>query len=218
MEQLRVVDALDERDFLRKKIQQSIRNAKFVGCKRKRDNKVGSEPADDFSAQASSSFNSIKDLIKRYQDIDVAIVQANATTEITLKSGRTMTRAAAIALKKSLSGSTGSSMGVDFTAMLLREMTEQRDNTLTTFDKLKTKADNEVEAHRASIVGRDNNKKMDENDITMLHKLTEDLYPELIDPIKINEQIDALSEEHNTLIKELDTAIKVSNATTFIEI
>lgn len=41
---------------------------------------------------------------------------------------------------------------------------------------------------------------------------------ELVDPIDIKKKIESLEEKNNTLLKELDTQIKVSNATTLIEI
>ena len=41
---------------------------------------------------------------------------------------------------------------------------------------------------------------------------------ELVDPLDIKKKIESLEEKSNTLLKELDTQIKVSNATTLIEI
>lgn len=41
---------------------------------------------------------------------------------------------------------------------------------------------------------------------------------ELVDPLDIKKKIESLDEKNNTLLKELDTQIKVSNATTLIEI
>lgn len=41
---------------------------------------------------------------------------------------------------------------------------------------------------------------------------------ELVDPLYIKKKIEGLEEKNNTLLKELDTQIKVSNATTLIEI
>ena len=40
----------------------------------------------------------------------------------------------------------------------------------------------------------------------------------LIDPLDLKKKIDEIYEKNDTLLRELDTAIKVSNATTFIEI
>lgn len=41
---------------------------------------------------------------------------------------------------------------------------------------------------------------------------------ELADPLDVKKKLEQLEEKRNTLLTELDTQIKVSNATTFIEI
>lgn len=41
---------------------------------------------------------------------------------------------------------------------------------------------------------------------------------ELVNPLDIKKKIESLDEKNNTLLKELDTQIKVSNATALIEI
>ena len=40
----------------------------------------------------------------------------------------------------------------------------------------------------------------------------------LVDPLETQKQIEALKEKRETLLRELDTQIKVSNATTYVEI
>ena len=40
---------------------------------------------------------------------------------------------------------------------------------------------------------------------------------ELVDPLEVKKKIELLEEKRNILLTELDTQIKVSNATTFIE-
>ena len=41
---------------------------------------------------------------------------------------------------------------------------------------------------------------------------------ELVDPLDVKTKLEELEEKRNILLAELDTQIKVSNATTFIEI
>lgn len=41
---------------------------------------------------------------------------------------------------------------------------------------------------------------------------------ELVDPLDVKKKVELLEEKRNILLIELDTQIKVSNATTFIEI
>lgn len=40
----------------------------------------------------------------------------------------------------------------------------------------------------------------------------------MIDPLNVRKKIDELNERRETILNELDTKIKVSNATTFVEI
>ena len=39
-----------------------------------------------------------------------------------------------------------------------------------------------------------------------------------MDPLDVKKKVEVLEEKRNTLLAELDTQIKVSNATTFIEV
>lgn len=213
-EKLLVCDALDERDALRKKINNQIMSAQFVGSKRIKDNKVnGVKTKEEFESEATSTLQSIKDNIDRYNRLDVAITQANATVEIETRSGVKMTRAAAIALRRTISGD-GSS---DFDAMLIAVLSKQRDMAVTTVQALNKKADTETENYKMNLTGRDGNKKLSEDEVQMVEKLTADLYGELIDPIKVETELKTLVDKHDALVKELDSAIKVSNATTYVE-
>ena len=217
-EKLLVCDALDERDFLRKKITKAIRDAKFVGSKRIKDKKVGVVPVDEFKKSAESDYQSIVDSIKRYNDIDIAITMSNANTTINTRSGKEMTVAAAIALRKSLKGGNSyNGINTDFNGLLLRQMLSQYTEAIDSIDRYNKKADTELEGYKTSLTGRDGNKKLTEDEVKMVETLTSDLYGDLVDPIKIKEKIDALEEDYNNLIKELDTAIKISNATTYVE-
>ena len=192
-EKLLVCDALDERDFLRKKIISAISNAKFVGSKRIRDTKVdGISDVESFNKAATSDFQSIQSNIDRYNRLDTAITLANATTEIELRSGTKMTRAAAITLKKVIANQ-GS---IDFT---------------------RQKADAETENYKTSLVGKEGSNNLNESSITMLKELTANLYGELVDPLNVETKIKELKDSYETLRKELDSAIKISNATTFVE-
>lgn len=215
MEKLLVCDALDERDFLRKRINDAIRSLKVVGAKRVKDNKVdGRTSVEDFNKAAQSDYQSIKDLIKRYQDIDIAITDANAKTEIELKSGRRMTRAGAIALRKSLlsNGTT------DFTGMLINTIERQFKDANAALQTYNRKADSELESYKNGLINRDSSKReLTEKEIEMANAMVKDLYGEFIDPIGAEAELGKLHDTYDTLLKQIETAIKISNATTYIE-
>ena len=213
LEKLLVCDALDERDLLRKKIMSSINKLKLVSAKRIKDNKVGVILKEEFEQTAKSEYQSVRDLIDRYNRLDTAITLANATTEIETRSGVKMTRAAAISMRKSFF----TNEGTDFIGYLLQTMQFQHDTAIGNVAALNKKADLELENYKNNLTSKADNKALSQEQLEMCEKLTADLHGELVDPIKIDEQINKLKDEHDTLKKELDTAIKVSNATTYVE-
>ena len=212
-ERLLVCDALDERDFLRKKITSAISSLKLVGSKRIKDAKVGVTPKEEFENSAKPDYQSVNDLIDRYNRLDTAITLSNATTEIETRSGVKMTRAAAISMRKSIFGNEDT----DFVGNLIYTMQKQYDYAVSNVSLLNKKADSELENYKNNLTKKSDAKALSQEQIEMCEKLTADLHGELVDPIKIEEQINKLSEEHNALKKELDSAIKVSNSTTYVE-
>ena len=71
---------------------------------------------------------------------------------------------------------------------------------------------------RLSILGKDSKNNKDEKPLAVAEAYVKENTFELVDPLDIKTKIDALEEKRATLLTELETQIKVSNATTFIEI
>lgn len=76
---------------------------------------------------------------------------------------------------------------------------------------------NTAESMRLSILGKDSKTK-DDKPLGVVDAYVKENTTELVDPLDIKKKIESLEEKNNTLLKELDTEIKVSNATTLIEI
>ena len=215
-ESMIIAEALDERDFLRKKILESIRKVQLVTVKRKKDPKTkdGKDP-EVFSDKAKADYQSIIDMISRYRRINAAIIDSNAKTMITLRSGITMSRADAISKRKELR-----SINEDLEYLLLDTMAKQITSSQKEFAMLTKRADDATEAYKNNISSKD--KELTPKEVEAAEALTkaftENEYPEIIDPIGIQEQYETRNDQYNVLVKELDTAIKVSNANTVIEI
>lgn len=152
----------------------------------------------------------MQDWIKRYEAIDTAITLANAETMITTRSGKTMSRAAAIAIKKRVKDKK------DFTYKLLDTMNYAYRRAVLDLKTLDNKADVEANKCRDNFTSKDG--ELPEDSVEMIEKLTADLYGEMIDPLKLDESIATKVAEHDAFLSELEMAVKVSNATTFIEI
>lgn len=215
-EKLLVCDALDERDFLRKKIMNAIKESSFIGAKREREDNVNGVSVSKFEENAKATYQSIKDMIKRYNAIDVAITQSNASTEIETRSGVKMTRAAAIAQRKIFTGNSASDS--DFTGALLRTMKMQYQHAVMRQSELDSEANKQAELLKVNFIGKDSTKKITEDDIKTIETMVAPIYGNLVDPLNLKEEYDKMLDSYNSLIKELETAIKVSNATTYIEI
>lgn len=215
-EQMLVCNALDERDFLRKKIISAINSTYFIACKRVKDDKVRTTGFTDpktFENEAKSTYQSITDMIDRYTRLDTAITLANASTEIKLSDGTTMTRAAAISMRKALVGDTAT----DFTGRLISVLERQFANVSATANELNAKADRELEQYKINMTSGDKAKELTPAVTQTLESLVADNRADIIDPIGVEKEIKKLEDKYETLKKELDSAIKVSNATTFVE-
>ena len=70
---------------------------------------------------------------------------------------------------------------------------------------------------RLSILGKDSKTK-DEKPLGVVEAYVKENTTELVDPLDVKKKLEALEEKRNTLLTELDTQIKVSNATTLIEV
>lgn len=215
-ERMLVCNALDERDFLRKKIISAINSTYFIACKRVKDDKVRTTGYTDpktFENEAKSSYQSITDMIDRYNRLDTAITLANASTEIKLSDNTTMTRAAAISMRKELVGGTTT----DFTGRLINTLERQFTTVSAQANELNAKADRELEQYKDNMTSGDKAKELTPEVSKTLESLVADNRADIIDPIGVEKEIKKLEDKYETLKKELDSAIKVSNATTFVE-
>nr|MBQ6242316.1 hypothetical protein [Lachnospiraceae bacterium] len=218
MEKLLVTQALDERDLLVKKISDKIAKASFVDTVRNNEDMVAKARIgkEDFARQAESAFQQIRDLITRYQKIDAAIVASNAVTKVTTSYGE-FTVAGAISLRNRLRGNGTYEEDADFEGNLLRKMETEFFAQVQVTEARNQKLQSTAENMRLSILGKDSKVK-DDKPLDVVETYVRENTTVLVDPLNVQKQIEVLKEKRDTLLRELDTQIKVSNATTFIEI
>lgn len=217
-EKMLVTQALDERDLLVKKIADKIDKASFVDTIKPNEDKVYSKRIgkDEYAKAAEAAYQQIVDLIDRFQKIDAAIVASNAETEITTSYGA-FTVAGAIALRSRLRRQGSYGREADFEGILKSKMQDEYNERVRTCDLKNSQLQNTAESMRLSILGKDSKAK-DDKPLGVVDAYVKENTTELVDPLDIKKKIETLEEKSNTLLKELDTQIKVSNATTFIEI
>jgi hypothetical protein len=213
-----VTQALDERDLLVKKINDKIDKANFVDTIKPNEEKVldARVSREEFAKDAESAYQQIQDLIDRFQKIDAAIVASNANTKITTTYGE-FTVAGAISLRSRLRGCGSYDGESDFEAALQLKMEKDFQSRLTIAELKNKQLQSTAESMRLSILGKDTKVK-DEKPLEVVETYVKENTTELVDPLDVQKKTAALKEKRDTLLTELHTQIKVSNATTFIEI
>lgn len=216
-EKMLVTQALDERDLLVKKISDKISMASFVDTIKPNEEKVFNKriSKDEYAKEAESAYQQIMDLIERFQKLDAAIVASNASTMITTSYG-TYTVAGAISLRGRLRG-TSAYNDADFEYELKEKFQNEYNERVRFSDIKNSQLNSTAENMRLSILGKDSKVK-DDKPLGVVEAYVKENTTELVDPLDVKKKIESIEEKCNTLLTELDTQIKVSNATTFIEI
>ena len=213
-----VTQALDERDLLVKKINDKINKASFTDTIKVNEEKVYDAriTRDDFAKDAEAAYQQIIDLIDRYQKVDAAIVASNAATRISTSYGE-FTVAGAISLRNRLRGGGIYDGNADFESSLQHKMENEFQRRVDLAEEKNRRLQSTAEDMRLSILGKDTKVK-DEKPLEVVEAYTRENTTEVIDPLDVQKKIEKLKEKRDTLLTELDTQIKVSNATTFVEI
>ena len=209
-ERMLVTQALDERDLLVKKINDKIQKASFVDTIKPNVELVYNKriKKEEFNQAASSAYQQIMDLIARFQTIDAAIINSNANTKITTSYG-TYTVAAAISLRSRMRNE------ANFEDRLRNKLMQEYSSRVCVCDKENAKLKETADSMRLSILGKDTKVKEDKP-LAVVDAYIKENTTELVD-LSVEKLTAKLDEKRDKLLSELDTQIKVSNATTFIE-
>lgn len=217
-EKMLVTQALDERDLLVKKISDKIAKSSFVDTIKPNEEKVFAKKIDkaEYAKEAEAAYQQIRDLIERFQKIDAAIVESDARTKLQTSYG-TFTVAAAISLRSRFRGMGAYEGAADFEGKLHDKLQREYYERVQFCDKKNGELQLTAENMRLSILGRDAKIK-DDKPLSVVEAYVKENTTELVDPLDVKKKLEKLEEKRNVLLTELDTQIKVSNATTFIEV
>ena len=213
---LLVTQALDERDLLNKKINDKIMSAVFVDVVKHNEETVLNRRVDreTFQKEAQSTYQQINDLIERFKNLEAVIVESNANTFIETTYGK-FSVAAAIALRNRLRGDLKFDGKADFETTLFQKMKRAYDDCITTMELKNEALAETAEQMRLSILGKETKVKNDKP-LEVVETYVKENSMELADPLGIVAKMEQLKEKRDKLLTELETQIKVSNATTFI--
>jgi len=216
-EKMLVTQALDERDLLVKKIGDKIQKIQLVDTKKRNEEKTVAAhvTTEEYEKAASAAYQQIMDLIDRYQRIDAAIVASNAATTIKTSYGD-YTVAGAIALRNRLRETGIYDAKANFEGLLINQMERQYQTAVQAAEFKNRGLESQAETMRLSILGKDSKVK-DTKPLEVVDAYIRENTTEVIDPLESQKKMQELKDKVDTLLTELDTQIKVSNATTTIE-
>ena len=217
MEKMLIAEALDEKDLLTKKIETAIANLEFATVRREKDKKLRDGRTDEeFSDQVKAAYQSVSDMIDRRNRIAVAIVESNAKTIVKLRSGMEMTVAEAITRKKIMCTPIDvNTSNVNLEKKLIKAMETAYVNFSKSLRSLQLDKDNKENDYKTRLTTRE--KELGEDDIKAIETLVQGETPVIVDPLNLKELLTDKVEKYNALAKELETAIKISNASTYVE-
>lgn len=213
-----IAQALDERELLIKKIGDKIDMARFVDTIKQNEEKTMKSrlSREEFAQNATSAYQQIIDLIDRFQAIDAAIIESNAKTTIETSCGE-MSVASAISLRNRLRGKGAFAEKADFEGLLIDHFEEEYNFFVHSAEGKNKVLFSTAENMRLSILGKDSKVK-DDQPLKVVDEYIKENTTDIVDPLEVNKMVEELKQKRDALIRELDTGIKVSNATTFITI
>lgn len=206
MRKMTITEALVELKLLDKRISR-VGKGGWCAAKMKAQSKTThNEPVDEYTDNVKSRYASIKDLISGRARIKAAIVDSNAKTVIEIGDLK-MTVAEAIDYKAS----------IEYEKILLQSLRASKADTEETILTHKIRVQNEVDKviNKLAESGKDNLSDEQKKFAESYREMNE---IEMVDPIGIDAEIKALEEKIDTFESNVDTALSIANATTFIEV
>ena len=203
-----VTEALNTLKLLSKKIDKATFSPTFISGAKASGDKVGHVTKAEFEANAKASLQSVIDLISYRDRIKAAVVLSNATTTLVVGE-KTMTVAEAIETKSS----------IQYKKLLVEELTDQYKRAKNVVDVNNQKVDANIDKLREQYVGNSKEGKLDADGFSVMaesyHKQNDFA---LVDPCDILAVIEKMQNEITDFESNVNTALVIKNATTFIEV
>ena len=209
MREILVINALNERDLLRDRIFQQIGKMRFVDYKKQCEERTAEMLMEEkaFCEKVKSDFQSFQDLIRNYDEIDAAIAQKQ---RLKVSSEReNIRRTPLFDDSRTIKG--------DFETEAIQLMQNQMVEVMEKVKKAQTSLESSAEEMRNSILGSDKAKK-DAASMAVVDEYLKTNRYKLVDPLNLTEKLAQMKTDRDALYSELDTAIKISNATTKIQV
>ena len=199
--------ALAELKLIESKISNRINEFSPIGVKQKNGLVNQHIETQTFIANANSKYDSILALIERKKSLKSAIVYANSITKISV-GGNDMTIADAITYRDI----------VKLKTRVIQHLSAQRDHFKSQLESNNSQIEANAIKLAEAAMGKDNVKITDSDVSAIVDPYLENNKFSLIDPLKVDEKINSLTDEVDSFISEIDAVLSEANALTVIEI
>jgi hypothetical protein len=206
-EKMTVHKALAELKIIGDRIEGAISETTFVIANRHSNTRIHGASISEFADSLRSRYQSVTDLIKRRDALKRAVVLSNAITKVSIGS-REYTVAEAIEMKN-----TGIEYKKDLLDAMRRQYEHARNKCTHENEGLTVKADNYI---TGMYNQKDVTKLSDEMQKARNEYMAQNTF-ELVEPIKILDEIKQLEAEIADFITDVDSTLSVSNALSEIE-
>lgn len=207
-EEMTVHQALCARKILENRIRDTLASMNFVSYKKHGDTQVQGIKTEDFVANCKADYQSLKDLMRRYVAIKNALVVSNATTKVTVLGVEYTVAEVIEMLRNGVNMMNGMISTASSSYKLATRSVEQLNATLD------TRADNYV----VGQFGNADKKNISEDMRKARQDYVTNQTVEIVDPLKVVDIINSMTEFRDKFKIEADSALSVSNATTKITI
>ena len=208
-ETMTIHKGLAELKILDGRIKKEIQNGSYCAANKHSNEKINGITIEDFRKTVQGTYDKVTDLINRRKAIKKAIVLSNAKTTVKIADTE-YTVAEAIEMKNH---------GIEFETMLINAMDKQYQQAQAEVNRqngnnLEERADQYVTAIYGQKEGKTNSADID--------KVRKDFLEansyEIVDPINVQDKVEALRQKIDAFMAEVDSALSVSNALTEITI
>jgi len=204
--QITITQALNELKLYDKKIEKATK-ANFVSFGQIGDKqKVGTKDKEEFKKDSKAALKSVMDLIENRNKMKSAIVKSNASTEVTID-GKTMTVAEAIERKTS----------IEYEETLLLVIQHQNEYAQKQVNSYNNSVDDEIRA-LSDNNKKDDNKALSEEELKVMIGMKEKCKKEIVSGFDADKEIATMYDTTQGFLANVDTALTLSNATTFIDV
>lgn len=199
---------LAELKTLDDRILKTIKDGVFCVANEHMNTKIAGKPIDEYEKTMLSAYNRSVDLIRRRKALRKALMLSNVSTHVQI-AGTDYTVAEAIEMRNH---------GIEMEQVLLNTMTSQYAAVCKRVEKENADVMEEAEQHVLALFTNKEGKVAADDIAKIKQTYIEAHHYDMINPLKVDEKIQAMSDEIEAFMSEVDAALSTSNALTMVTV